>query len=175
MSASDAYVLVQTTIVDSMVTAWGTASEDDTTVWASGAFTSGQERHRVETHRVYRRITDGTDAPGEYPENYPERWQNRRATNRIAMFDGEGATAAQDRTVVEDRDAGRGDAFADTAAERRQTLRPVSPRANCGRRALSRRGGRRVRAGFSRRRPVGFCRPRRAAHHQNRRFDRPLQ
>lgn len=93
MSASDAYVLVQTTIVDSMVTAWGTASEDDTTVWASGAFTSGQERHRVETHRVYRRITDGTDAPGEYPENYPERWQNRRATNRIAMFDGEGATA----------------------------------------------------------------------------------
>lgn len=95
-----AYVLVSTPIVEAMITQQFVPAEDAanganpaTVPWAAGTFTAGQERHRVETGRVYRRIVAGTDAAGELPENYPERWQDRRATNRRAMYDGEAATA----------------------------------------------------------------------------------
>lgn len=88
-------VLVPIPITDAMLVST-TAPEDSTDVWAAGAFIIGEYCHRVETHRVYKRVTNGTDAGGEYPEDFPDRWQDYRPTNAMAMFDGEVST----QTVV---------------------------------------------------------------------------
>lgn len=78
------YVLVPVTPADADVTA--PVTEDPSTVWAAGAYVVGDLRHRVETHRVYRRLTAGTDGAGDYPEDNPTDWQDYRPTQRWAPF-----------------------------------------------------------------------------------------
>ena len=72
----DAAKLVSTTV----------AVEDPSPVWAAGsAWAKDSLCHRVETHRVYRRITAGTTPTA--PESDGDNWQDLRPTNKWAMFD----------------------------------------------------------------------------------------
>ena len=72
----DAAKLVSTTV----------AVEDPSPLWAAGtAWAKDALCHRVETHRVYRRITAGTTPTA--PEADSTNWQNLRPTNKWAMFD----------------------------------------------------------------------------------------
>ena len=84
MSDSVPYVLVPTTPDDADVTA--PVTEDPTSAWAAGTFAIGDEVHRPSTHRVYRRLTAGTDGATDYPEDNPTNWQDRRPTQRWAPF-----------------------------------------------------------------------------------------
>lgn len=94
------YVLIPTPVLDADVTAFSPGAEDPTTVWAAGTYAIGDLRHRVGTHRVYRRVTAGTDAVGEFPELFPDRWQNLRPTNKWAPFDTYVSTQATAATTL---------------------------------------------------------------------------
>jgi hypothetical protein len=81
-------VLVPIPVTDANYSSSTIAAEDPGTVWAPGTFAVGDLRWRVETHRIYKRITAGTDAGGQYPELNPSLWLNYAPTNRWAIFDG---------------------------------------------------------------------------------------
>lgn len=62
-----------------------TLTEDPTTVWVSGTYAIGDERHLFTTHRVYRCAIAGSSTIS--PELDPTRWVDMRPTNKMAPFD----------------------------------------------------------------------------------------
>lgn len=95
-------ILVPLTLSDAMVTACSIAEPDTTTgevAWVSGmTYTAGQEVIRAETHRVYRRETNGVSTVA--PELDTANWTDIRPTNKWAAFDGEISTQSTDTTEL---------------------------------------------------------------------------
>lgn len=90
-------VLVPLSITDTILTS-STIAEPDTAfgeiAWVSGTtYAIGDERIRVETHRVYRRESAGAGTLP--PEEDTVNWTDIRPTNRWAIFDGEISTQSK--------------------------------------------------------------------------------
>lgn len=91
-------VIIPTTITEAMLGAGVTLSEDPTPVWAAGTYAVGDERHVVQTHRVYRCALSGTSSvrPDMDVDN---RWKDMRPTNKWAPFDNYTSTQAESTTT----------------------------------------------------------------------------
>lgn len=88
-------VMKPVTLTDAMLISTTVAAEDSTAVWVSGeTLTAGDQRHRVETHAVYRRLNSG-GANTELPELDPYNWQRIRTTNLWAMFNASNTSATR--------------------------------------------------------------------------------
>lgn len=90
-------IIVPIQISAAQIGAGCTVAEDPTPAWTSGTYAIGDERHVVSTHRVYRCAVAGASAVS--PELDPDRWQDRRPTNKMAPFDIYTSTAAKSSSV----------------------------------------------------------------------------
>ena len=88
------YYIDDIPLTDASLLAGTTLAEDPTSVWASGTFAVGNERHVVQTHRVYKDTVGG--ASSVRPDlDTTGRWTNMRPTNLWAPFDPYTNTAAK--------------------------------------------------------------------------------
>lgn len=70
-------------ITDAVLT-YSSLPEDATAAWTAGTYAVGDERHRVQTHKVYRCAVAGVRNIA--PESDPDNWAEMRSTNKWAMF-----------------------------------------------------------------------------------------
>lgn len=90
-------IIVPIPVTAGLIGAGCSLPEDPTPAWSSGSYNIGDERHVVATHRVYRCAIAGTSTTS--PEQDPDRWQDRRPTNKMAPFDIYTSTAAKSTTT----------------------------------------------------------------------------
>ena len=86
-------IIVPIPITAALIGAGCSLTEDPSPAWTSGTYAIGDERHVVATHRVYRCAVAGASTVS--PELDPNRWQDRRPTNKMAPFDIYTSTAAK--------------------------------------------------------------------------------
>lgn len=90
-------IIVPIPITSALIGSGCTLAEDATPAWTNATYAVGDERHVVATHRVYRCAVAGASTVS--PELDPNRWQDRRPTNKMAPFDIYTSTAAKSTTT----------------------------------------------------------------------------